>query len=293
MATMLASRPSTIGRVLDQSLQLFRVSVRGVLPFTVIGAVGTLIVGLLFPADTQSFGVLVRAPAHVPRIGVFGWITTVVTIVIACLAGCAMVHRMAALSAGSGSTRESILVALKRAPILLVGSLLLIAVIIAGVGALVIAGFILGLLLGSGVVPFVIAAGALVLLPLLAVRLSYFYPELILRDAGPAGALESSWRMTRGQFWRLTMLFGIAAGISIALYAGLGFGAKALAAAVVRQGAAPVSAANVAVAVTSALTQLFGGPFWTSVLLASRHDLLMRAEGWDLIAKIAALPPRA
>lgn len=99
------------------------------------------------------------------------------------------------------SVREAIGVGAARIPALIgcvalvFCALLLVAIVasilfaMAGVSALTLQGLVTGVIMGAGLFAFA--------------RLSPLVPVLVERRAGPLAAMQLSWRMTQGSFWRV------------------------------------------------------------------------------------------
>jgi hypothetical protein len=108
---------------------------------------------------------------------------------------------------------------------------------------------------------------------------------LLTERAGALASYERSWRLTHGSFWRLSLIYSIAALILIAMYLGLAIVVGALAGILGRGDIAVVTASQAVLGI--ALGALFV-PFYTALSIAILGDLKVRKEGTDLEQRIAA-----
>jgi hypothetical protein len=86
----------------------------------------------------------------------------------------------------------------------LLGAILLLVLLVAGITAAMFVGIAIAALLGPiGVAPAIGAGIAwMVALPVLAVRSTLFAQTVVVEGSGSLGGLRRSWRLTQGFFWR-------------------------------------------------------------------------------------------
>ena len=198
-------------------------------------------------------------------------------------------HRAYQAESDAGSFGASWRVGLRRAPRLIGFGLVvgLMLVVPGGIGAVVIVG-----LWSAGLHAVAILAG--VLLAALAVyvvsRLFLTTPEIVLRDRRVSEAMSSSWRLTKGRLNRMGVLFIVIIAITIVFYILWGVVAGLIAGAFFAVAGASAAIAKVGTILFVGLAPLVVTPYRVSATVAVWHDFLLRTEGTDLSAKIAALP---
>jgi hypothetical protein len=291
MAAILASEPSSIGGVLDQAFRLFRIGVRGLLPYTIAAAVVTLAMQLV------QFRMLGRAGVGgtaltTPRPSLGFALVLMLMVLVFLIIHISALHRLAGLNEGTGSTGESWGAGRDRAgavigAALLLGLLAVVAALVVGIPV----GGLVGGGRGFGVVAFVVVTVAVLAAIYLAVRVMYFVPEIALRKAGPVDSLRGSWRITRGHFWRITVLLTVLVLVMFALYAIFIVVVAAVLGVLGRSGQLSVTSTVLVTDVLSSLLVLLTLPLSLGTTLAIWHDLRLRAEGTDIAARINALPP--
>jgi fucose 4-O-acetylase-like acetyltransferase len=108
---------------------------------------------------------------------------------------------------------------------------------------------------------------------------------LMVSEAAPVASLTRSWRLTRGSFWRLTLVYAVAFVVLLVLYMLLGTATLLLIALAAHADLALVTATG---AVVMVALGAFAVPFYMAVQLAVFGDLTARREGTDLAQRIAA-----
>jgi Membrane domain of glycerophosphoryl diester phosphodiesterase len=291
MTAILASEPSSIGQVLDQAFRLFRIGVRGLLPYTIAAAVVTLAMQWMqfrMLGRAPGLGAPVAAPTLSPGYGLILLVVVFLFLIIQLAA----LHRLAGLDAGTGSNSDSWRAGRSRI-LAFIGAAILLGLLFAvvfmiiavPVGGLVASGR--GL---SGATVVIVAAAVLAAI-YFVVRLMYFMPEVVLRNAGPVESLRNSWRITRGHFWRITILLTVLVLATLAVYAIFMFVAGAVLGVVGGTGHMTLNSTVLITDVITAFMVLLTLPLSVGTTLAIWHDLRLRAEGTDLAARIDALPP--
>src|SRR5215472_5342727 len=124
MTAILASEPSPIGSVLDQAFRLFRLGVRGLLPYTVAAAVVTLILQMAQFRMLGSAGVA-GAALTAPKPSIAFVLVLLLLVLVFLIIHISALHRLAGLNEGTGSNGESWGVGLNRAGAVIGASLLL------------------------------------------------------------------------------------------------------------------------------------------------------------------------
>jgi hypothetical protein len=116
-------------------------------------------------------------------------------------------------------------------------------------------------------------------------RLQLWFATLFIEDAGATEALGSSWRLTRGHWWRATTIFTVA--VLIILAVAIVFSLIGL---------AVVSITQTTLMGRVFLLQVFGlmsnaiyYPLGAAIWIAMYHDLKLRREGGDLASRAGAL----
>jgi hypothetical protein len=108
---------------------------------------------------------------------------------------------------------------------------------------------------------------------------------LLTERLGPLASFQRSWRLTHGSFWRLSLIYFIAALIVLAMYIGLGIVVAALAGILGRGDVAVMTASQAVLGVGLGALVL---PFFTALSIAILGDLKVRKEGTDIEQRIAA-----
>jgi hypothetical protein len=268
--------PRSIGGVLDDSLQLYKAS----LPSCWLPA---LLVSLITGALSYFiFASMPRLTAPVPPtelltryralIGEFG-IWYLVVIVLTLLFYGMLVVNIAAVSREQTPTfGASLATAARRAPALLVASIVFGICLAIGFILLIIPGFYLWN------------------------RLQLYMVPLVGEGQGPFRSLGSSWRAVGGNWWRtavvvfvmfvilivLEIILGALAGF-IAAIAGMGSG-------VTTNPALLIGRVQVITVFVGAVVRIFTIPLIFAVFVALYQDLLLRKGGADLAARLGALP---
>ena len=132
---------------------------------------------------------------------------------------------------------------------------------------------------------------SIVALPLALYLLGRVYlahVALIADDLGVFKAVETSWTLTRGHWWRGLTIYSVIAVIAIVFYLLIGFVAGLIAAAL-----GPNSLAGVGLTeLVSVLGAAVVFPLITASVLTIYYDFQLRSEGADLASRVNALAPR-
>ncbi|HEY2704667.1 MAG TPA: hypothetical protein VGL20_13345, partial [Candidatus Dormibacteraeota bacterium] len=167
----------------------------------------------------------------------------------------------------------------------LLGAILLLLLLVAGLTVAVVVGIGVAALLGpAGVVPIIgLGIAWTVALPVLAVRSTLFAQAIVVEGSGSWAGLRRSWRLTRGFFWRtfallvvvflLQSVVGAVIQVPVALLiGGLSTGAQQL----IGQALGAVSSVVVSPLSLIALTLVY-------------YDLRIRKEAFDIEMLAASL----
>jgi hypothetical protein len=266
MTYELPAAPLSIGGVLDSAIRLYRDSMRR-----------SWVLALLYSAALAIFGIVwalmltksVVPPNKDPRamlalmfsptvMGVFA-----VAIVISFVFYGALMKTLSTWAQGNQALPlgEAIAVGLRRLPAVILGSVISALAIGIGFVLLIIPGIYF-----FGKVPLWMAA-------------------VFVDDVGAMEGLRRSWRLTRGRWWRGSVIITVAI-IMIYVFA-LAFGLVGTAiGALGHLSIAGREVINQLLAVASNMIVL---PMFASILIVMYHDFKLRDEGGDLAARMGAL----
>jgi|SRR5579863_1721796 len=263
------ARPQSIGEVLDTAFRIFRVTLLGCLPFSVLASVASqlpYVYAILSGRPPPVLGDLDRLWWGLNLLGMIFWLALVSVIILRQAAGASGI-RLAA--------REGTVAALRKLPALL--------------------GMILGVLAVCAVcaVPLVFlprtllpTAIAVVLVPLtwLGVAVSCAAFAVLIGNKGPLASIRHSVHLVRGNWWRTATIYSVAVVMLLVFY----ILATLLAGMVL-----PFTGVD-DLALLTAISTVIGGaistvgtPFYTAVGLALYGDLESRRQGSDLERRIA------
>jgi hypothetical protein len=268
--------------VLDLTFRIYRATFVKCLAFATCGVIAGQLAGIYALIKGRS---LPQAPGAAGMAGMAGMLGAmqdgvfvtlyIVGVVLTVIFYAAVILRQQAIIT-DGNVGSELSTALRRAPAL-IGLLLLV-----------------GLAFVACFVPIVVTSGALRVLLALAVAVVVCYGVvavscaqtiLLVEDERPAASLMRSWRLTTGNFWRLSLIYTVALIILIALYLVIASVAGFLAGVLGHGDVAMVTAfAEVIGIVLGALAT----PFYGALQLAVLADLKVRKEGADLAQRISA-----
>ena len=245
------TRPQLISEVLDTAFKIFSVSLLKTLPY---GMLITL-AGQLANIYNLVTGRLVRR--MFPQ-DVTGWVLYAAGMFLTLTLWAALVLRQRAMAeAVPVSMAAELAAALRRVPALAVLTILNLVVVAVGMVLLVIPGLYL----------------------LVALWMSV--PLLILEGSGPIDAMNSSWRLVRGNWWRACAILLV----MIAVYfVFIILGIVIVAMAVQLERGADIAVVTATSTVFAISLGAFIGPFVAAVMLAMLGDLQARC------AAIAEIP---
>ena len=290
MAELLATEPLTIGGLLDQVFRQTTASFRPVMPYALIGAAGSLSVNFLQYGSKIGAalsidwlaqpGPALYAIAWLLGLGAYGYV------ILAHLAGVVRVYEVANATPPPSAAWERARARFR--PAIGMGLLAGIALLIPGA----IAGATIGGLWRAGMFAAALLAGIVLLVAFLyvACRLIVCLPELLLARRGIKASLSGSWRLTRGQMTRLSVVFAVTFAISLVGYVVIATPVALVLGLVVRlTGAPPLLLTALVTLVVAPLISVLATPFGGAVSVSLWNDLRLRSEGHDLDAKIDSL----
>jgi hypothetical protein len=108
---------------------------------------------------------------------------------------------------------------------------------------------------------------------------------MFTEDSSALASLETSWRLTKGHWWRAVAILSVTFVIFLVVSMAFGLIAGIIA------GAAHTKAddARIIQAALQMVPYFIGYPFLTAAWLAMYHDFKLRREGGDLAARMGAL----
>ena len=270
-------RQLSVGEVLDLSFQIYRTTFVRCLLFATCGVIAgqlagiyALIRGRNLAHGTAGMAGMLALMQDPTLVALY-----VVGLVLTLIFYAAVLLRQRAIIT-DGAVGGELAAALRRTPALVA------LVILIGLGclALFVPVFVTG-----GALRGLLVLAALVVLCYGLVALSSAMTVLLVEEAGPVASVTRSWRLTSGNFWRLSVIYTVALIILIALELVIAALAGFLAGALVHGDVAMVTAfAEVIGIILGALVT----PFYGALALAVLADLKVRREGADLAQRISA-----
>lgn len=260
-------QPQSIGGVLDTSFQLYKSSMGVVWPLCLLlilaGSPPTLYLlsqggTALVSTDPNAMFVLMTRPGY--------WLVNVLSMLLSLWVLGALFLKMNAIGAGTDLGNGAVLqAAVRRAPGMLILSLLFVIAILIGLVLLIVPGLILG--------------GSLIL----------GWTVLMLEGKGPVAALADSHRLVWGNWWRTAAILTVGFIVLCVIY----FAVAALVGVVL-----PLMTLGledlllyslVSTLLIGIVINLLVTPYYVALLLAIYWDLKLRKEGGDLAARVSAL----
>jgi Membrane domain of glycerophosphoryl diester phosphodiesterase len=250
-------RPLAVGEILDAGFRLFRHRFGTLVACVLVPVVPLTILGTIVTASTDENAFDVNAPASDSGAALAG---TLISVFLqsagAALAVAACFQAISAAYLGERSgAGESLRYALGRFVPLIIAYIVVVLITIPGFFLLLIPGI------------------------WLSIKLCMSFPAVVFERAGPFRSIGRSWRLTRGNWWRifgtLIVVFLIAFVVNFALTAVLG---------IVAGTSDSISELAFALLVTlvTLLTYMLTYPLWAAVMTVIYYDLRVRNEGFDL-----------
>jgi hypothetical protein len=295
-------RPLGIGELLDASFVLYRrnllllVAISAVVqvPFVVLNLVIFQLLGVGAGLDaagtpgflgTNSSGTLTDAQLSAAK-GLVIYTVIVVAVqmfVVLPLSLAAMCRAVSDRYLDRPASLGSSYVAAVRRGGSLLGAILLLLLVVAGLSVAAIAGVVLVALAGPiGIVPAIaLLFGWLLSLPLLAVRSTLFAQAIVVEGVGSLTGLRRSWRLTHRFFWRtfaiLVVVFVLQSVVGLVLQAPVGL---------VVSGTGAQQLVGQAI---GGVTTVFVSPLSLIALTLVYYDLRIRKEAFDIEMLAASL----
>jgi Membrane domain of glycerophosphoryl diester phosphodiesterase len=291
------TRPQSVGEVLDTAFRIYGTTLLKCLPYTFTSVIlgQTLSIYDVLHRHATTAAAALQA-ATMPRVpGPIWWILFLVLVVVDAMFANAVFLRQYALATGHpASMRAELGKGLQRAPgVLLVGFLIALAFVVSLIPvALLLAalGASLGVYrAGAGSSQAWLVIGVVLAMLLAAswvlIRWVCSVPIYLLSERGPIASMSHSWELTRGNFWRLSVIYTVGVVLLLVFYF-LASIVGGMAALWLGRGDVLVVMA-VTAAVIALLAALFT-PFYHALVLAVFGDLSARREGADLAQRISA-----
>jgi len=291
------SRPQSVGEVLDSAFRIYGTTLLKCLPYSfasvIVGQLLSLYDVLHRPA--ASGAALPAAAVHSAHGAVWVVLALLVTVASMMFANAVFLRQYALSTGRAASMPEELSRSLRRVPgVLLMGILIALALlatmipvvlVLAATGAFAAITHPAGLS-GSQIwsmlaVVVVVATAA----SWVVIKWVCAMPVYLLTDRGPIDSMSHSWRLTAGNFWRLSIIYAVGVILLIVFYllASIVGGMVAL---WLGRGDVVLWVA-VSTAVVALLAALFT-PFYHALVLAVFGDLSVRREGADLALRISA-----
>jgi|ERR1700722_3648746 hypothetical protein len=267
------ARQLSVGEVLDLTFRIYRATVIRCMLLAALGVLASQLWRLYALARGLQLTNLRSLPAllHDPQFVAL----YIVGILAQTVLMSAVILRQYRLITGPESAAGDVAAATRRLPAIIALGILFTATC----GACFLPALVGGALRPLFVL-FCLAALSYVLVALLSA-----HTILLTEGSGPLASYQRSWRLTRGSFWRLSVVYFIALLILLAIYWILLIIIGVLGLIIGRGDVAVMTATGAVLGV--ALGALVA-PFYTALSIAILGDLKVRREGTDLEQRIAA-----
>jgi hypothetical protein len=309
MKPELPSTPVSIGGVLDSGFRLFRETYSRSWPPALVVALAGIAFGiaeaLMLQEQSGAGAGLFSTVQSLAKLGetfrpqVFAGTLLLYLVGSVCCGAVLIINRALLQGDASISAAKALAKSLGRLPALVAcGVLYILFISVATMLAafvVIFLAFLLGLLIpglfSQGVGPLqvlLISLGVvLYLIPAIYIvmKLQLALAVLFLEDAGPVSALRTSWKLTRGRWWRGFAIISVA-GILLYLFSAafslLGIAAAGL----ITTG---MQERVIVTTIVGHIASLLVTPAFMAIYLALYNDFKLRSEGGDLAARAAAL----
>ncbi|MGH8149601.1 MAG: hypothetical protein ACRETB_06455 [Steroidobacteraceae bacterium] len=258
------SSPQSIGGVIDDGIRLFRSSFSRCWLLAIIPGLVLAVYETFYPISVPLYSALghpsaFMALAQSPRLVVMDIVSGLLGLIFQ---GAVVVRELAILRGEESCTfAGAIGTGLRRLPGMVLATILFALAIAGGCIALLIPGLWLW------------------------ARLQLWTAALFAEDASATEALASSWRLTRGHWWRAATIFSVAVIIMIVLALVFTFVGGVFAA----LSQASTLGRTVLLYVFSLASRAIYYPLGAAIWLAMYHDFKLRLEGGDLVTRVGAL----
>ena len=266
----LPSAPLSVGGVVDDAIRLFRSSFTRCWAFSAIIAValfGMQLAMMPFTPNLARSGPAsasqVLATLGDPRL-IGASIAAYLALMIVSLVfygGLLTVQAAVARGDDSVGVGRALTTGLRRAPGMLLAALLYCLAVAGGLILLIIPGL------------------------WVSVRLYLWMAAMFTEESSALASLETSWRLTKGHWWRAVAILSVT--LVIFLVVSMAFGL--VAGIIVSVTHSRPADARIIQAATQVVPYFIGYPFLTAAWLARYHDCMLRRVGGDLAARMGAL----
>jgi len=289
------SRPQSVGEVLDSAFRIYSTTLLKCLPYSfasvIVGQLLSLYDILHRPAAAPLAAAAVQ-PAHGPVWGLLALLVAAASMMFTN----AVFLRQYALSTGRvTSMPEELSKSLRRVPgvflmgiliaLALLATIIPVAVVLGATGAFAAITHPAGLSASQiwsmiAVVSVVATAVSWVIIKWICAM-----PVYLLTERGPIESMSHSWKLTAGNFWRLSIIYAVGVVLLIVFYvlASIVGGMVAL-----WLGRGDVFLWLAVLTTVIALLAALFTPFYHALILAVFGDLSVRREGADLAVRISA-----
>jgi hypothetical protein len=271
----LPSTPLSIGGVLDSAFKLFSSSYSRCWLLALLGSLVTAAVSILYVQNAANLMTQIEQPAADPALQLSRLFAQLSSLYTPSMLGASLLAGLV-----SGVFYGAVVLtqnAWSRGEELSLGGAL--GASLGRLPAAFVLGIVTGIIIGVGCV--------LLLIPgiYFAGKLQLAWTAVYVDKAGPFEALGTSWRLTRGRWWRGIVIVTVAFIVLYVLSMAFSFGG-----ALVGNLAAQDAATRlIIVQVFMVAARLLVLPFTVAIWLAMYNDFKLRREGGDLAARASAL----
>jgi len=262
------AQPQSIGGVLDSGFQLYKSSVGVVWPLCLLlivaGSPPTIYLAITGGGAALASTDVTAMLAPMMRPGYA--LTNLLSLLLSMWVFGALFLKMQSIGAGTQlGAGAALQAAVRRAPWMLVMTLLLIIALMIGFVLFVVPGLIL------------------------AVSLMLGWVVLMLEDKGPVASLTASHRLVWGHWWRTAAILTVGFIVLFVIYLAVGTLVGMVLPLVAGSMEDVVLYTLLSVFAISIVVNLLVTPFYVALMLAVYWDLKLRKEGGDLAARVSAL----
>lgn len=262
------TQPQSIGGVLDSGFQLYKASVGVVWPLCLLlivaGSPPTIYLVMsggaagLAPADMTAALVPMMRPGYA--------LANLLGLLLSMWVFGALLLKMHSIGVGIElGSAAALRAAVRRAPWMLVLTLLFILALVAGFMLLAVPGFIL------------------------SVSLILCWVVLMIEHKGPLAALTASHQLVWGHWWRTAAILTVGFIVVFVIYLAVGMLGAVVLPLVAGSVQDVVIYAVISIFAVNLVVSLLVTPFYVALLLTIYWDLKLRKEGGDLAARVSSL----
>jgi hypothetical protein len=291
------SRPQSVGEVLDSAFRIYSATLLRCLPYSFASVILGQLLSLYDVLHRHGHTAAALQAVQIDRLASPVWWGLLLAVIVGStmFANAVFLRQYALASGGAAAMRDELGTGLRRAPgALLIGVIIALAfaltlipvvLVLASIGAALgvihsVAATSTSIGLGIGIVLAMLIAGSWV-----AIRWACSVPIYLLTERGPLASMSHSWRLTAGNFWRLSIIYSVGAALLLVFYL-LATIAGGMVAMWLGRGDVVLWVA-VSSTVIALLAALFT-PFYHALILAVFGELSARREGADLAQRISA-----